>query len=296
MNYSEWYQIAQQAGLNEISSADVLSTSMLSQSWQLTTITGQRYWARTCLARHQAVIECEQENIEALQQTGISTQTQVVQGKTSKTAWLISDWQMLSQTIAEPQQALTELHRLHCLQSSHNAYGWAHANDINGLVQSNQWLSDWSSFYRSQRLLPQLRKAKENGLAQRFIENIEQLITHYFDAHFEAYQPKPSLVHGNLYQAPLKMMNNGSLFFYHPACYFGDAEVDRAAVLLAHHHDELIQGEDLDTTIKLSTEADARLIWYQLYYALVEFNLMTQHDARLIKVLIKRIETIDCLN
>jgi hypothetical protein len=60
MNYSEWYQIAQQAGLNEISSADLLSTSMVSQSWQLTTITGQRYWARTCLARHQAVIECEQ--------------------------------------------------------------------------------------------------------------------------------------------------------------------------------------------------------------------------------------------
>ena len=290
MNYSEWHQIAQHAGLSEITAAIPLSTSAVSQSWQLTTNSDQHYWARTCLARHQAVIECEVENIEALQQTGIRTQTQVVQGKTSKTAWLISDWQTLSQTIAEPQQALTELHRLHCQQSPRDAYGWAHANDMNGLVQSNQWLTDWASFYRSQRLLPQLRKAKENGLAQRFIDTIEGLLAHHYESCFEQHHPKPSLLHGNLYQAPLRIHREGGLFFYHPACYYGDAEVDLAALLLAHSRHALTETGIWNHPLDLSSETQSRLPWYQLYYALVEFNLMTQHDTRLIAILLQQIQ------
>lgn len=202
MNYSEWHHIAHQAAIGDITEAVELSTSAISQSWQLTTNGGQQYWARTCLARHQAVIECEVENIAALQQAGIRTQTNVLQGKTSKTAWLITNWQELSQTTVEPQQALTELHGLHCQQSPRDAYGWAHANDINGLVQSNQWLTDWASFYRSQRLLPQLRKAKENGLAQRFIDTMEGLLAHHYESCFEQHHPKPCLLHGNLYQSP----------------------------------------------------------------------------------------------
>lgn len=83
MNYSEWHHIAHQAAIGDITEAVELSTSAISQSWQLTTNGGQQYWARTCLARHQAVIECEVENIAALQQAGIRTQTNVLQGKTS---------------------------------------------------------------------------------------------------------------------------------------------------------------------------------------------------------------------
>lgn len=276
--------------MGEISAARELSTSFVSQSWQLTTTSGQHYWARTCLARHHAVIDCEVENIHALQQAGVNTQTRVTQGKTAKTAWLISEWQDLSSTIAQPQQLTIALDVLHQQYSPRAAFGWAHANDINGLIQSNQWLTDWASFYRSQRLLPQMRKAKENGLAQRFIDTMERLLVNQYESCFEHYQPKPSLLHGNLYQAPVRMRGDGSLFFYHPACYYGDAEVDLAALLLAHESHGLTQNGALDDSRAFSCESQSRLIWYQLYYALVAFNQMTQHDARLIEQLLQRMQ------
>ena len=291
MNYSEWHHIAHQAAIGDITEAVELSTSAISQSWQLTTNGGQQYWARTCLARHQAVIECEVENIAALQQAGIRTQTNVLQGKTSKTAWLITNWQELSQTTVEPQQALTELHGLHCQQSPRDAYGWAHANDINGLVQSNQWLTDWASFYRSQRLLPQLRKAKENGLAQRFIDTMEGLLAHHYESCFEQHHPKPCLLHGNLYQSPPCLTPDGAAFFYHPACYYGDTEVDLAALLLAHSRPALTETGTWNPALDLSCKTQSRLPWYQLYYALVEFNLMTQQDTRLIAILLQQIQS-----
>lgn len=290
MNYSEWHHIAQQAGLNEISSATPLSSSIVSQSYQLTTTDGRQYWARTCLARHQAVIECEVENISALRHAGVSTADIITQGKTNKTAWLVCRWQALLSSSPSMQQIKAELHRLHQQTPKRDTYGWAHANDINGLLQSNQWLSDWGSFYRSQRILPQLRKAKEKGLAQRHIDNLESQLAQDFDALFENYQPTPCLVHGNLYLSPPKQTLDGAVFFYHPACYVGDAEVDQAAVLLAHHRDDLIKGEGSDLMLTLSIETQLRLSWYQLYYALVEFNLMAQQDTRLIEVLVDQIQ------
>lgn len=290
MNYSEWHQIAQHAGLSEITAAIPLSTSAINQSWQLTT-SGGHYWARTCLARHQAIIECEVDNISALQGAGMNMPAWVAQGKTPKTAWFITEWQYLSAMMAPLETILAALTQLHQQNAPHTAYGWAHANDINGLIQSNQWLTDWASFYRSQRLLPQLRKAKENGLAQRFISSAESLLASQYEPLFAHYHPQARLLHGNLYQAPARLTPDGAAFFYHPACYYGDAEVDVAALLLAHNRQLLSERTDWEIPHNLSTETQSRLPWYQLYYALVEFNLMTQQDARLIERLLQQIQS-----
>lgn len=292
MNYSEWHQIAQQAGLDEIAATSALSTSALSQSWQLTSITGQRYWARTCLARHQALIDGEVENLNALEQAGVHTAKRVAQGKTTKTAWLISEWQTLSESMPSASQVMRDLNHLHQQVSPTDHYGWPHANDINGLVQTNHWLTDWASFYRSQRLLPQLRKAKENGLAQRFIDGIEHQLMSHYEICFEGYQPKPCLVHGNLYQAPARITLDGRLFYAHPACYYGDADVDFAGIWLREKRDALTQGLRFENKLELSVQSQARMFWYQLYYALVEFNLMTQQDSRLVGALVEAIQSV----
>lgn len=289
MNYSEWHQIAQQAELDEIVSVSALSTSALNQSWQLTSITGQRYWARTCLARHQALIDGEVENLSSLEQAGVHTAKPLAQGKTTKTAWFINEWQTLSESMPSASEIMRDLSHLHQQVSPTTYYGWPHANDINGLVQTNHWLTDWASFYRSQRLLPQLRKAKENGLAQRFINSIEHQLMSHYEICFEGYQPKPSLVHGNLYQSPARMTLDGRPFYYHPACYYGDADVDFAGIWLREKRDALVQGLHFEEVLELSAQSQARIRWYQLYYALVEFNLMTQQDSRLTRALVERL-------
>lgn len=291
MNYSEWHQIAQQAAIADIEQAIELSASRFSSSWHLICSDGQHYWVRSCLARHQALIDGERANIQALQDAGLKTATGLVQGKTAKTAWLISHWQALSPTRPQPQQVMAACSALQQHTSPRQAYGWTHTNDVNGLLQLNEWLTDWGSFYRSQRLLPQLRKAKENGLAQRYIEALEQSLAEPFEACFAGYQPPPTLLHGNLYQAPAQLTLDGDVFFYHPACYYGDAEVDGAAILLSEQRQALLQGDTLPETLTLSAQARKRLPWYQLYFALVEFNLMTQQDSRLIATLLQHIQS-----
>ncbi len=296
MNYSEWYQIAQQAGISEIEHAKPVSSSLFSSSWQLITPHGCSYWARNCLARHQALIECEVENLNALRQAGVNSPVVVAHGKTSKTAWLVCQWQPALQDIAYPTQVLTQLDQLHQHGSAHDGYGWAHNNDINGLLQSNQWLSDWGSFFRSQRLLPQLIKAKDNGLAQRFITTLEAKLAREYESCFEHHHPKPCLLHGNLYQSPPHTLPDAKAFFYHPACYYGDAEVDLAAYLLAQEvHPGSTGNDDKDEQekqFKQSNERKARMLWYQLYFALVEFNLMTHQQSGLIEILLQRMESV----
>ena len=97
---------------------------------------------------------------------------------------------------------------------------------------------------------------------------------------------------GNLYQAPARITLDGRLFYAHPACYYGDADVDFAGIWLREKRDALTQGLRFENKLELSVQSQARMFWYQLYYALVEFNLMTQQDSRLVGALVEAIQSV----
>jgi fructosamine-3-kinase len=294
MNYSEWHQIATQAAIADIDQVNELSTQTLSITWQLMTSEGC-YWAKSCLARHHALIDCELENIVALQQAGVLTQQLIGHGKTNKTAWLIAQWQSLDTTaLATIETVRQSLDRLHKANSPQGAYGWSHPNYINGLIQFNQWVISWSSFFRSQRILPQMRQAKSTGLPHRLVDSIEFQLSHRYDDCFANYNPKPSLLHGNLYQSFPKVTQDQQLLFTNAACYYGDPEVDLAAVDLAYAVKQQAF-TDCATAANRSPASEQRFLWYQLYYALVEFNQMTQHNFDLIESLANKIN-VNALN
>ena len=97
--------------------------------------------------------------------------------------------------------------------------------------QANQWMDSWVNFFREQRLLPMLARAKQAGLSSSsvakvngVIDSLDELLPH---------QVVPSLVHGDLWSGNLSLdCATSKPLFYDPAPYYGDREVDIAMTQL----------------------------------------------------------------
>jgi len=160
---------------------------------------------------------------------------------------------------------LAELH-----QDTAENFGLEEDNFIGSLPQSNTFHVFWVDFYTQERLLPQLKIAKQRELLSEnecpsertMIENLGNLFANI----------KPSLLHGDLWSGNYLISNEGIPYLIDPAVYYGHHEVDIAMSRLfggfgndfykAYHS---IHPRDSST--------DARMDIYQLYYLLVHLNL-----------------------
>ena len=119
-------------------------------------------------------------------------------------------------------QALSELHRIVGAQ-----HGWPSDNFIGSNPQINTVHITWPYFFAQRRLLPQLAMTKRRGDCRRLIERGEKLAER-LAALFVDYQPRASLLHGDLWHGNAAVDENGKLALFDPAVYFGDREADLA--------------------------------------------------------------------
>ena len=111
------------------------------------------------------------------------------------------------------------------------AFGWHRDNTIGSTPQANNWKDDWITFYRDHRLLPQLDLAARNGYGSRLRDRGERLCQQLTDF-FEDYDPRPSLLHGDLWGGNWGALKDGEPVIFDPAVYFGDREADIAMTRL----------------------------------------------------------------
>ena len=168
------------------------------------------------------------------------------------------DYEKLGLKLAELHQYTSEYFGLHL------------DNFIGSLPQSNKPHKNWVNFYANERMLPQLKLAKQKGLLSDnecpSAKRIEDSLNHLFET------IKPSLLHGDLWNGNYLISIDGEPYLIDPAIYYGHHEVDIAMSKLfggfgegfykAYHS---ILPYDLKTT--------ARIDIYQLYYLLVHLNL-----------------------
>ena len=150
-------------------------------------------------------------------------------------------------------------------------FGFDADNFIGRTPQINHWHDDWWTFWCECRLTPQLRLARLKGMRVELQDKVERLIARVPEA-FGAHQPRPSLLHGDLWSGNLAVDAEGMPVLFDPAVYFGDGETDiamtrmfgaqRAAVYDAYH-----------AHIPLQPGAAIRRPLYDLYHWLNHFNL-----------------------
>ncbi|WP_114418200.1 fructosamine kinase family protein [Marinospirillum perlucidum] len=173
------------------------------------------------------------------------------------------------QPLQNPVELGYSLAQLHI--KSGNSFGWPEDNWIGSSPQKNRWRTDWVDFWREERLGYQLQLARENGAPGQLLAAVEEL-QQGLDAFFTQYQPRPSLVHGDLWSGNWASDPQGRSVIYDPAAYYGDREVDLAMT-------ELFGGPGPDfyaayqEVWPLDPGYSVRKQLYNLYHLLNHFNM-----------------------
>ncbi len=159
---------------------------------------------------------------------------------------------------------LAQMHR-----SQRDRFGWHRDNSIGTTPQINTDEDDWARFWQRHRLAYQLRLATRNGA--HIGPQGEQLLVRVPDF-FSDYQPRPSLLHGDLWSGNAAFTETGQPVVFDPAVYYGDREADLAM-------SELFGGfpPDFYAAYKEAWPLDPgytiRKTLYNLYHILNHFNL-----------------------
>lgn len=107
-------------------------------------------------------------------------------------------------------------------------YGWFNDNFIGATPQVNARSGDWIAFWRDCRLLPMVRRLHDAALSQAMRGVIETMPSLFGGGH----EPRPSLVHGDLWQGNWGMLADGTPVIFDPCVSFSDAEADLAMMEL----------------------------------------------------------------
>lgn len=108
---------------------------------------------------------------------------------------------------------------------SGDRYGWPVDYRLGTVTLDNRWSSDWADFWGQQRLLA-TAAVLDRGWRQR----IEALVAGLGD--LLPRQPRPALLHGDLWTGNILVRDGTLAAFIDPACCYGDIEVDLAMLSL----------------------------------------------------------------
>lgn len=168
-------------------------------------------------------------------------------------------------------QQLAALHK-----NTSSSFGWFRDNTIGATKQINteQVNADtdsWITFWREKRLGFQIELAKKNGVSHSFLEKAEELLNN-LEKLFVAYEPKASLLHGDLWSGNYGFLDNVEPVIFDPAVYYGDRETDIAMTeLFGGFSPEFYRA--YNEVWSLDDGYQQRKTLYNLYHILNHFNL-----------------------
>ncbi|CAN5608072.1 fructosamine kinase family protein [soil metagenome] len=178
------------------------------------------------------------------------------------------DWEALGRGLAMLHQANID---------RPGRYGFHADNFIGRLPQHNQWRDDWVDFYRSQRLEPQARMAREGGAWQprwnqpwgRLLDRLGEILPA---------SPHGALLHGDLWSGNVMHTTRGPALV-DPAAHFGDGESDLAMAALFGGFPGAFFDAFFDVIPKAPGASERREL-YQLYHLINHLNHFGSGYAR----------------
>lgn len=215
------------------------------------------------------MFEAELQGLEVIFSTQtIRTPTPVAVGSTDQRCWLIIEhidmgYACDSETLGHQ---LAMMHR----QSS-DAFGWPIHNTIGTTTQLNNRTESWLRFWSDYRLGYQLDLASRQGLSASALTKGEELKRNLV-GFFDGYDPKPALLHGDLWSGNWSGDSDHQPVIFDPAPYYGDHEADLAMM-------ELFGGPGsaffaaYDAVYPIDPGYELRKTLYNLYHILNHFNL-----------------------
>ncbi len=155
-------------------------------------------------------------------------------------------------------------------QQTSDSFGWSEDNYIGSLHQSNGNHSDWSSFYATERILPQIQLAFDsNRINASLVESAERLCNKLPELFPEE---ASALLHGDLWSGNFMVNAHGNPVLIDPAVYYGHREMDLGMMhLFGGFSDTLFDA--YHQAFPLEKNWKERIPLTQLYPLLVHVNL-----------------------
>lgn len=162
-------------------------------------------------------------------------------------------------------EGLAELHR-----TTADEYGFERDNFIGQLPQHNDRTDRWPSFFREQRLEPQVEMARERGRwRSAWDEGLETLYRRLPDILPAA--PEPSVLHGDLWKGNFMVTSIGDPALIDPATYYGHREADLAMTELFGGYENRFY-DAYRSAWSLEPEYETRRNVYNLYHLINHLN------------------------
>ena len=166
------------------------------------------------------------------------------------------------------EQFAVQLAQLH--RASAPQFGLDFDNYMGSLHQSNKYHDSFIDFFINERLLPQLKIARDtNILDSTFVKKGERLFQE-LPSIFPI--EKPALVHGDLWSGNFMNDEKGGPVIMDPAVYFGHREVDIAMTTMFGGFSSDFYGH-YQSCFPMEVGWEKRLDYYNLYPVLVHINL-----------------------
>ena len=230
-----------------------------------------RYFVKLNQAEALPMFVAEADGLAALAECrALQIPRPVCRGATDHQSYLVLEWLDISSPGRDGWQALgSALAKLHRIIGS--GFGSMSDNYIGTTPQSNSTDQDWIGFWREQRLGMQLRLAHHNGYDGALQHQGERLLAD-LSKFFLSYQPKPSLLHGDLWSGNVAADSQGRPVLFDPAVYYGDRETDLAMTELFGGFDSAFY-DAYQASWPLDDGYRQRRPLYQLYHVLNHLNL-----------------------
>ncbi len=230
------------------------------------------------------LFEAEANGLQALRDAGTLRVPEPLAwgGGAGSPSWLLMEHVPAGPPAPDHDERLGRgLARLHRSADPSSAFGWSHPNWIGSLPQSNRSAASWSSFWREQRILPQLRRAVDaDSFARQDVEILERAVDLVPRALEDVDAGPPHLLHGDLWGGNAYAAADGAPVLIDPAVYRGHGEVDLAMTeLFGGFGARFYEAYDEVQPITKAYRTYRRDL-YQLYYLLVHVNLFGRQYAR----------------
>lgn len=221
---TDWEAIGATCGLKlERSSARSVAGGSISSAWRVESDRGPLFLKLEPAAAAER-LAAEADGLAALAEVGEIRIPKVwAQGVVNSQAYLVMEW-IESGGKGSPALLGEQLAAMHRHSGPH--FGWSRDSFIGSTPQPNPPTSDWPAFVRDHRIGFQLELATSAGhrfdpaQSQHLLDGIGQLYTDY--------QPRPSLLHGDLWGGNWFTDTDGRPVIFDPAVYYGDREADLA--------------------------------------------------------------------
>lgn len=115
---------------------------------------------------------------------------------------------------------------------THSMFGWPRDNFLGEFPQINRQTDDWPTFYAENRLMPQLHRARENGVLPSYRQALLRRVIAQIPRACADLEARPSLIHGDLWAGNFLRLKSSHVALVDPAIYCAPREMELAYIEL----------------------------------------------------------------